>query len=84
MGKRFQLEETLMKNPISNEKKQNVRTLLEKQYNKEEIMWQNLPELEFYKNILEDNVIEDVNGTEKSTEQEIECDCLENDQQIHI
>lgn len=63
-------------------KKQNVRTLLQKQFDNEEVKWQTLHELEFFKKILEDNVTEEAaDGNEEDIET---CDCVESDHELHI
>ena len=42
------LDEKSLENFISNEKKKNVRTLLEKQFNHEELKWEPLSQLDFF------------------------------------
>lgn len=79
-GKNIKLDEKMLGNSISDEKKKNVRTLLEKQFNNDEVKWETLPELEFFKKILEP-VTEDKDETAQDEET---CDCLEADYEIHL
>lgn len=67
-------------NAISEEKKNNVKSLLEKQFNNENVQWQEMPELNFYKKILSHNTSQ---VGEEDVEQN-ECDCLEEDHAVHI
>ncbi|KAK9736644.1 hypothetical protein QE152_g11372 [Popillia japonica] len=71
--------------PISNEKKKNVKTLLEKQFNHDNIEWQNLPYLSFYKEILF-RVGPHLEIGEELTHQHEEdgCDWLEDEFAMHI
>ena len=84
----IRLDEKSLENFISNEKKKNVRTLLEKQFNHEELKWKTLSQLDFFKKILEERVTEQTaaEGTaaEEAAQEMKDCDCLEADHALHI
>lgn len=82
-GRNIRLEKKKLENSISNEKKQNVKTLLQKQFNNEEVKWETLPELEFFKKILEETAPEEAAAEEAENETE-KRDCLEDDHELHI
>lgn len=67
-------------NAISAEKKNNVKTLLEKQFSNEDLQWQDIPELKFYQEILIDNTSQII----EEDDHEESCDCTEEDHVIHI
>lgn len=73
-----------LRNPISAEKKLNIRSLLEKQYNKVDenppITWEDMEDLQFYKK----SIYNTEDAAEKTEEEEDECECLEDDCQLPI
>ncbi|KAK9679418.1 hypothetical protein QE152_g40055 [Popillia japonica] len=70
---------------ISDEKKKNVKTLLEKQFNHDNIEWQNLPYVSFYKEILFGEGSHLEIGEELTHQHEEDgCDCLEDDFAMYI
>lgn len=85
--RKFKLKLQPLGNEITKEKKQNVKLLLEKQFNNEEkqIKWEELPELKFFKDIIFGNSATEEQGeneqesTEVETDEEETCDCLELD-----
>lgn len=71
-------------NPIPLEKKKNVTSLLEKQFNNADakVVWQDLPKLSFFKDLLLDEATP--SQVEEEREDEGTCDCLEEDHAIHV
>ena len=71
-----------MENFILNEKKKNVKTLLE------ELKWETLSQLDFFKKNLEERVTEETAAEEAAAEEAAQemkdCDCLEADHALHI
>lgn len=66
---------TVPGNTISEEKKQNVMFLLDKQFNKDGVRWEYDPEFEFYKSLL--TMDQEATAEEAVDETAQECDCLE-------
>lgn len=67
---------------ISDEKKENIKTLLEKQFNSEDPpqKWDEMEELQFYKDLIYSSNSQEEHGEES----EHECDCLETESEIPI
>ncbi|KAI4455165.1 dna-directed rna polymerases i ii and iii subunit rpabc2 [Holotrichia oblita] len=81
----FKLKFFPLGNPITEEKKQNVKTLFGKQFTNEDTKWEELPELQFYKQIIfggraEESIAED----EAAVEESEVCDCMEDDCDVHV
>lgn len=82
--KRCSLNILPLGNRISSEKKNNVKTLLAKQFNYDDVQWENLPELIFYKNILFEEAPHGEEDVQNDEVEDTSCDCLEDDLAIHI
>nr|CAH7757749.1 unnamed protein product [Callosobruchus chinensis] len=75
--KKFKLKLSSIENGIAEEKKHNVKQLLEKQYNSVEkgIKWEDTPELIFFRTIVHGNSTQN----EPLDDEDEACDCLELD-----
>nr|CAH7712403.1 unnamed protein product [Callosobruchus chinensis] len=81
-GKRdnnFRVKKVPLGNDISEEKKENVKYLLDAQFNKDNVCWEREPQFEFYKKVFGLPSVE----PEEDEDQE-QCDCLEPERALHV
>lgn len=83
------LKQLELKINIKSAKKKDVKELLEKHFNRTDgdniIKWQDLPELEFYRKILEEDAEDaDENEEIEQEEDEEQCNCLDDDCALHV
>nr|CAH7746213.1 unnamed protein product [Callosobruchus chinensis] len=84
-GKRdnnFRVKKVPLGNDISEEKKENVKYLLDAQFNKDNVCWEREPQFEFYKKVFGLPSVEPEEDEEDEDQEQ--CDCLEPERALHV